>query len=97
MLAVGRVKSLASSQRSAPVKRHRISDEVQLELGGDNILAAVPESGSSELRHYFSCFSILANMWGIAGCFNVGTGEVDTKYCHWQEACDYVAAFKEKG
>ena len=36
-------------------------------------------------------------MWGIVGCFKVGQGNDDTRYCHWQEACDYVAGFKEKG
>ena len=36
MLAVGRAKSLAASQRSTPVKRRRISDELQLELGGQH-------------------------------------------------------------
>ena len=45
---------------------------------------------------YVKClanYTILANTWGMAGCFKTAAGGI---YCHWQEALDYVEDCRER-
>ena len=98
MLAVKRADSVAAEQHAVSVRRQRVLDGLQAVPGEGVLPETVPGFGPAELWHYFACFEVLANMWGIAGCFKVRQGPLDEEvlYCNWQDAYDYVTEFKEK-
>ncbi|CAE7782976.1 HMCN1 [Symbiodinium pilosum] len=70
MFAVLRTRSLASSQRSQPSKKHRVTDNVQLSVGTpDDDISPLEDQG--KLRAYFACFRTLGAGWPVAGCYDV--------------------------
>lgn len=92
MFAVLRVRSLAATSRSQAPKKHRISDQIQLEYDA----GAEAELQTGKIRTYFSCLRLLCNGWAIAGCFDVTFQGKVVKYAHWQELCRYVSKLEDK-
>lgn len=95
MFAVLRTRSLATSQRSQPVKKHRVTETLQINVSQvDDENVCLEESG--KLRTYFACFRILGLGWAVAGCFDVPYEGKQVKFCHWQHVCAYISHLETK-
>ena len=95
LFAVLRTRSLATSQRSTPAKKHKIAESVQLSVGSaDDDMHMLEDQG--KLRTYFSCFRTLGTGWAVAGCFDVHYDGEQVKICHWQQVCTYISHFEDK-
>lgn len=95
MFAVLRTRSLAISQRSQPVKKHRVTETLQINVSQvDDENVCLEESG--KLRTYFACFRILGLGWAVAGCFDVPYEGKQVKFCHWQHVCAYISHLETK-
>ena len=95
MFSVLRTRSLATSQRSQSVKKHRVTESLHINVAqADDDVMALEDSG--RLRTYFSCFRILGLGWAVAGCFDVSFGGKQVKFCHWQQVCTYISNLEEK-
>ena len=65
MFSVLRTRSLATSQRSQSVKKHRVTESLHINVAqADDDVMALEDSG--RLRTYFSCFRILGLGWAVA-------------------------------
>ena len=95
LFAVLRTRSLATSQRSTPAKKHKIAGSVQLSVGSADDDMHMLE-GQGKLRTYFSCFRTLGTGWAVAGCFDVHYDGKQVKFCHWQQVCTYITHFEDK-
>eukprot|EP00435_Cladocopium_sp_Y103_P070344 s48_g35.t1 len=95
MFSVLRARSLATFQRSQPVKKHRVTESLHINVAQvDDDVVALEDSG--KLRTYFSCLRILGLGWAVAGCFDVSFGGKQVKFCHWQHVCTYISNLEEK-
>eukprot|EP00435_Cladocopium_sp_Y103_P072531 s1255_g40.t1 len=95
MWPVLRTRSLASSQRSQPVKKHRVTDTLHINVSQpDDDIFCLEDTG--KLRTYFSCFRVLGLGWAVAGCFDVQFEGKQVKFCHWQHVCTYISYLEAK-
>jgi hypothetical protein len=94
MFPAHRVRSLAQSTRTAEIKRHRVSEHIQIEIDADTSLAV--DTDSERLRVKLQQYQILCNTWAMAGCFDVVIDAKTYKYCHWQQADKYQRGLRER-
>ena len=87
MYHIPRARSLTASQRSAPIKRSRLSDGLVLESrdieGEDRFEAA-------GLWPYFDAFDVVVTTWAVAGCFDIEYEGKNVRYAHWESVASYL-------
>ena len=98
VLAALKIKSLAQASKGTDSKKHRISDDVAVELRGeDNFLSDV---GVTSFRGRLEQYEIMGNTWALAGCYDVDTkvegATVRKKFVHWMEADVYVRDLRKR-
>ena len=89
LTALGKVKTLAVSQKVGITKRQRLSDEITISLG------SIEEDSSNFLGiiSWGDTLRIVATTWSICGCYDVPLTEGSqerVKMCTWEEADFYV-------
>ena len=98
MFSASRVRTVAQSQRSAELKRTRVSESVQMMF--ENEVAILDDGDEDRLAKRLFQYEVLSNTWGVAGCFDVteqvGRESITSKYCHWQEAVEYFQMLHTK-
>ena len=98
MFSASRVRTVAQSQRSTELKRARVSDAVQIEF--ENEVAILDDGDEDRFARRLFKYEVMCNTWGVAGCFDVtvkvGTENITSKYCHWQEAVEYYQMLHAK-
>ena len=95
MYSILRAKSLGTSQSHAPSKKTKLSSSTELvEHGVDESDVMIIEERTLFFQ-LTDAMDIMSNTWGIAGCFDVVFKTETYKYCHWQDAIDYMDDMKE--
>ena len=99
-----KVKSAQFSMRLPVEKRHKVGDSISIHIAGDEEAQDAP---TSRLRSAFLQLEVLANGWGIAGCFihsvdSAGPSSSTAKtaspkiVCSWQQAYNYFRTLRDR-
>ena len=88
-----RARCLTEVQRSAPVKKQRLSEQVSISFHEEDPGRSLPDA-LPPFIHYSRQLELCGNTWALAGCFDhpVVQGSAEsTKYVHWAETSQYCS------
>ena len=89
-----KMRTMSQSLRNISGKRHKLSDDIQLDITD---FALEPDDGNAgSLRARLFQYELMANTWALAGCFKVQWAGKEILYCHWQLATQYVRNLRQR-
>ena len=93
-IAVTKMKTVTTRQRSTLGTRQRLVDSVFLLIDGDR---PFQEKDEHRLRYRLHQYKILCDTWALAGCFVFPSGAPpDDVYCQRAESCAYYELLCDK-
>ncbi|CAK0906562.1 unnamed protein product [Prorocentrum cordatum] len=93
MFPAAKVMTVSRSNQAGHAKRERVG---QGSLVYEEAEPLILELDSTRLHYRLRQHEVIGNMWVVTGCFVVGEGDKAGPFCHWQDACLYVATLMDK-
>ena len=89
-----KMRTMSQSLRNISGKKHKLSDDIQLDIS--DFALEPDDSNVGSLRARLFQYELMANTWALAGCFKVQWAGKEILYCHWQLACQYVRNLRQR-